>query len=101
MVSEQNHEMQLVIQHPLGAEEWYCPTCGRRYLMQWTPSYNKVVLEVGDEFAVHIGSAGGLLISPTQVGITDEPELSEKLRAALEEALKDIDFDEPPTTGDS
>jgi hypothetical protein len=101
MISHQNHEMQLEIRHESGVEEWYCPTCGRRTFMQWTPIFNKVVLEVGDESAIHTGSTGGLYMSPTQVGSADELELPNKLRSALEDLLKDIDFDDPPDTADS
>ena len=100
MITQQSHEMQLEKRHESGTEEWYCPTCGRRYFMQWTPTFNKVVLEVGDELATHTGSSGGLFMSPTQVGAVDELELPDKLRSALEELLKDIDFDDPPTTDD-
>ena len=100
MTESQQHEMQLETISSSG-EEWFCPTCGRRYLMYWIPSFNKVVLEIGDESAVHTGSAGGLYMSPTLVGVADELDLPEKLRAALEEALKDIDFDEPPSPANS
>ena len=102
MISQQNHEMQLDTTHESGAEEWYCPTCGRRTFMQWTPTFNKVVLEVGDESAIHTGSTGGLYMSPIQVGAeNDEPELPDKLRSALEDLLRDIDLDDPPSTADS
>ena len=95
-MSQPHHEMQLTMTHPSGEEEWYCPTCGRRFLMHWPPEYRRVVLEPGDEYAVHSGGTGGLSVSPPQVGGGETPELSEELRAALEEALKDIDFDDPP-----
>lgn len=59
MADSQPHEMQLVRTHTSGAEEWYCPTCGRRFLMHWPPTYKKIVLEVGDEYAAHVGGKGG------------------------------------------
>ncbi|MGF1429697.1 hypothetical protein [Kitasatospora sp. LaBMicrA B282] len=37
-----------------GAEEWACPTCGRRVALG-PPGPGLTVLEVGDESAVHIG----------------------------------------------
>jgi hypothetical protein len=58
MADSQPHEMQLVRTHTSGAEEWYCPTCGRRFLMHWPPTYKKIVLEVGDEYAAHVGGKG-------------------------------------------
>lgn len=101
MIAQQSHKMNLVFTRPSGEEEWLCPECGRRYIMQWTPSFNRIVLDVGDESALHNGSKGGLLISQAQVEEADEVELSDKLRDALEDALKDIDFDDPPMTADS
>jgi hypothetical protein len=60
MVEQEYHEMVLESVHPSGAEEWYCPTCGRRFLMQWPPAYSKVILESGDEDAIHSGGKTGL-----------------------------------------
>lgn len=52
------HKMYLVETKPSGYQEWYCPECGRRFLMQWPPNYEKIVLTPGDFNAVHIGSVG-------------------------------------------
>lgn len=93
-MSQPHHEMQLVTTHASGAEEWYCPTCGRRFLMRYPPAYTKVILEVGDEYAIHSGATGGLIMSPPRLGGAEEPELSDELRTVLEEALKDIDLDD-------
>ena len=57
---EQYHEMRLETVHSSGAEEWYCPICGRRFLMQMPPAYNKLILEQGDESAIHSGERRGL-----------------------------------------
>jgi hypothetical protein len=57
---QDQHEMILATIHPSGAEEWFCPTCGRRFLMQWPPAYNKVILVPGDESAIHSGGKGSL-----------------------------------------
>ena len=67
--SQQHHAMELVGKDESGAEEWYCPTCGRRFLMQWPPEYKKVILEVGDEMAIHSGGKGGITIQPPQVSL--------------------------------
>lgn len=56
----QEHEMVLRGTDESGAEEWYCPICGRRFLMQWPPAYKKIILEPGDEQAIHSGGKGGL-----------------------------------------
>lgn len=68
------HEMELERTHPSGAQEWYCPTCGRRFLMQWPPNYKKIVLEPGDEQAYHSGGSV-------------RPELASALPASDEERL--------------
>ncbi|KPV49714.1 hypothetical protein SE17_31050 [Kouleothrix aurantiaca] len=55
------HEMQLTRTLPSGEEEWFCPTCSRRFVMRWFPKYAKLVLEPGDEYALHSGSKGEML----------------------------------------
>jgi hypothetical protein len=51
------HSMQLEKTQPSGEEEWFCPTCGRRFLLRLSPSYSKTVLERGDEYASHTGGS--------------------------------------------
>ena len=98
------HQMQLEKTHASGAEEWHCPTCGRRFLMQWPPVYKRIIMEAGDEYAFHSGAKGGVRMGPLQVSPhaeeMDEP-VSDELRAALDEVLNDIDFDgwEHPPAG--
>ena len=58
---QEHHEMVLSVTHPSGAEEWFCPVCGRRFLLKWPPAYQKIVLEPGDEYAAHSGSKGEML----------------------------------------
>src|SRR3990172_5241772 len=91
----EQHDMCLEKTHPSGAEEWYCPIFLRRVLMQWPPKYQKIVLEPGEEYALHSGSKGGLRMGPLQVSeADDEPVLSEELRAAIEEVLDKVDIDD-------
>lgn len=47
------HDMKLIQVHTSGAEEWHCPVCSRRFIIQWPPRYQKIVLEAGDEYAFH------------------------------------------------
>jgi hypothetical protein len=54
----QQHKMVLMSTNECGFEEWYCPTCGRRFLMRWPPDYKKTILEPGDEDATHTGGRG-------------------------------------------
>jgi hypothetical protein len=41
-----------------GVEEWSCAECGRRLLLRRPPSFQKIVLDPGDEWAAHVGGAG-------------------------------------------
>jgi hypothetical protein len=97
----QKHEMVLEMTHPSGAEEWYCPICGRRFMLNWPPEYKKVVLNVGDELVSHSGAKGGLSMGSIEVSKLQEPVLPAEIVATLEKILKDFDFDDPPNTFDS
>ena len=101
MISEQTHEMQLETTHSSGAEEWYCPTCGRRFLLNMPPDYRKIILNAGDEYAIHSGSKGGLKMGAIQVGKSEEPALPQTIVATLEKILKDFDRDDPLDASDS
>jgi len=93
---QSHHEMRLEEIYPSGAEEWLCPTCGRRFLMSWPPAYKKIVLIAGDEYAIHSGGKGGVRLAPPQISQQEEEfVLSDELRTAIEEILDDIDFDDP------
>lgn len=59
MDSGNQHQMVVVQQHKDGSQEWLCPICGRHFIMQWPPNYKRVVLEAGDENAVHTGGSSG------------------------------------------
>lgn len=73
----EHHDMALARRTESGAEEWVCPTCGRRMLMRWPPRFERVVLEEGDGTAVHAGAKGGALMRKsevTQAVSTDVPD---------------------------
>ena len=59
---QQQHEMVLGGTQPSGADEWFCPTCGRRVIMRPAPNYERVVLVRGDEYAIHVGGKGGVRV---------------------------------------
>ena len=61
MNDQSHHEMVLETTHSSGAEEWYCPICGRRMTITWQP-WKKIILEPGDVYAAHGGSKGILNI---------------------------------------
>jgi len=66
--------------------------------MLWQPEQQKLdrmVLEAGDEYATHSGGKGGLHIGSPQVSQDEEePAFPKELRAALDEVLEGIDFDD-------
>jgi hypothetical protein len=67
------HVMHLERTHPSGQEEWSCPTCGRRFLLQWPPSFKKIILNPGDDAVAHSGAKGSpelqLVMATDQVSV--------------------------------
>lgn len=55
MLNLEMHEMRLERTYPSSAEEWYCPSCERRFLMYWQPKIERVILQPGNELAMHTG----------------------------------------------
>ena len=90
----ETHEMILDGRAESGAEEWSCPSCGRRLLLRWPPNYQRLVLDHGDERAVHVGGKGGVQISIT--GVTQHPaDLPDEARQWLRD--NGIDWDGTPS----
>jgi len=100
-MNQQRHEMFLGKTHSSGAEEWNCPTCGRRMTITWQP-WKKIILEPGDVYAAHGGSKGILQIGPLQInqeyedGSSAETELSveDPYLAPWEQWLDKMDSDD-------
>ncbi len=94
MLEKQSHTMELAATHTTGEEEWFCPTCGRRFLMHWPPEYKRVILEPGDESTAHSGAKGGLNIGLPQISVQDASDTMDERQAGQWSTwLKDIDFD--------
>jgi len=87
-VSEQ-HEMILRGCVESGAQEWFCPTCGRRELLQWPPSYERVVHQADVLTAIHFGAKDGVPVS----AITDQQPLGSDVPPAERQWLWDIGID--------
>ena len=78
-----------------GMEEWYCPDCGHRFLMHWPPEYKKIMLEAGDEQAIHTGGKGGLEIQSPQIIVEpDESNLDDPDLLLWKEWMEQVNFDE-------
>jgi len=65
------------------------------------PEYRKIILDAGDELAIHSGSKGGLVMGSIEVGKPEEPMLPDQIVATLEKILKDFDRDHPSDASDS
>jgi hypothetical protein len=65
-----------------GAEEWWCSQCSRRLLLRWPPAFEKIVLDRGDEWAVHVG-AGRLATAAAQASTADPAALPAEDRSWL------------------
>jgi hypothetical protein len=90
--AQQQHEMFLDRTYPSGAEEWYCPACGRRFVMQWPPKYKRIILNGGDDYAAHSGGTGGLKMGSAQIAHAEER--GEDLHLdRWEEWFGDVNFD--------
>jgi len=74
-----------------GAEEWVCPTCGRRMLLRWPPDYEKLVLEHGDDTAVHVGGKGGVRVGEVMIAPAPEGDVPNAERQWLRD--NGIDWD--------
>ncbi len=74
----ERHEMQLEATWPSGAEEWYCPRCGRMVLMQWPPHSKKVVVEPGNDRAIHAANKrrSNAAPPPLDIGTSDQVSAS-------------------------
>jgi len=92
MYESGQHEMNLEATYPSGAEEWYCPTCGRRILLRLPPNNEMIIVEPGDQSASHSGSIGGLRIGPLQVAHREGDQVSEESLGPWIRALKDLDL---------
>ncbi len=53
-----NHAMELKQEFASGAQRWWCPICGREFIIQYPPHYSKVVIFEGDTNIPHVGGQG-------------------------------------------
>lgn len=93
MDSMERHEMKLEATYPTGAEEWYCPSCGRRFLMQWPPHDKRIMMERGNENAIHSAGKGGLQIGSARAKDNRGPSSSDLNLGSWLDGLQGIDLD--------
>lgn len=90
MAHADQHMMQLDKTYDSGAEEWVCPVCERRFIVQWPPAYKKIILNPGDEYAFHSGGKGSILMGTPQV---QDSQAGEPMLAPVwMEAIEALDF---------
>ena len=90
----ETHEMILNGYAESGGEEWVCPDCGRRVLLRWPPDFERLILEHGDDTAVHVGAKGGVRMTGLEVNPSPSPDLSGEARQWL--SNNGIDWDGTP-----
>jgi hypothetical protein len=77
---QERHEMVFTGVDHAGADELYCPTCGRRIAVNWSPEFQKTVIHPGNELAIHTAGSSGLTIGATEVTQQETLDESEKVR---------------------
>ncbi|HLO29278.1 MAG TPA: hypothetical protein VK249_09095 [Anaerolineales bacterium] len=93
-MDDKHHEMVLEKTHISGVEEWYCPTCGRRFLVQWPPAYKMIILEQGDKDTRHNVSKANPPLGSFPITRTRKTELSEDFRLTpWLRWMEKVDFD--------
>lgn len=93
-MNESHHEMFLERIHLSGVEEWSCPECERRFLVQWPPAYKLIILEAGDQDIRHNLSRANYRIGPLSITQTEEADVIEEFRLLpWIKWMEKVDFD--------
>jgi hypothetical protein len=51
--TEEHHGMIKVQTFSTGAEEWWCPICGRKFIVTWPPAYKRIITVQGNTEVTH------------------------------------------------
>ena len=93
-MNEKHHEMILEKIQISGVEEWYCPTCGRRFLVQWPPAYKMIILAAGDKDIRHNVSKSNSCIGSRPVTQLEATDLTDEFRLLpWIKWMEKVDFD--------
>ncbi len=95
------HQMVVKNTFPTGAQEWYCPTCGRHFIIQWPPNYKRIVLDEGDEQASHTGGAGGVSMGLSETKPEEAECGAEAAAQSRTEANTQANYNNPEDCGDT
>src|SRR5687767_1897792 len=93
-MNENYHEMILEKTHISGVEEWFCPICGRRFLVQWPPAYKMIIVEPGDKDTRHNVSRANSHTGTRQVTQLEATDLTDEFRLIpWIKWMEKVDFD--------
>lgn len=73
MDTQEQHQMIVRKTYPTGAQEWFCPICGRHIILQWPPNYKRIILNEGDTQVVHAGGTCEPMLGPQEI-CPEKPE---------------------------
>lgn len=82
----EKHEMILEKTYSSGAEEWNCPTCGRRMLINWNPKFKRTVLEAGNPEATHSGFKSDMRREEGMASAINKNSFSEETGTPIDKA---------------
>lgn len=101
-MNEEHYEMILDKIHISGVEEWYCPTCGRRFLVQWPPAYKMIVLAAGEKDIRHNVSKSDSRKGSGPVTQLEVPDLTDEFRLLpWKKWMEKVDFNSKWSTNAS
>jgi hypothetical protein len=90
---QERHQMIFKSGDDGGADELYCPTCGRKILVNWTPEFQKTVIDPGNETAIHVAGSEGLTVGVADLSQQETAVENEEARLQDWEGwLSDMDF---------
>lgn len=93
-MNDNYHEMIFEKTHISGVEEWYCPTCGRRFLVQWPPAYKMIILQAGDKDIRHNVSKVNPPLGSCQITKLEATDLVDEFRLVpFLKWMDQVDFD--------
>lgn len=95
---QENHTMIFERALAVDVDELYCPECGRRVVIQWSPVFQNIVLCEGNQSAMHTASQDDRTLGSAQIFVTPQkaalPEGDPERLVEWEGWLQEIDFED-------